>query len=354
MSKVPKSVMNKLLKQSKNYQKAEAKGGASFEDLPDGNYAAVIKAMDIKDSNNIAVVYRMEVLEGDLKGTTFSKWDNLETLENWEYAKGTLAAMDIEPPDDIEGFVAIIENEETIGLHVAVKAKSREYEGKTHTSYYINELLEGGASADDAWTAADIEDATQEELFDAISDGELEGVSLKKAKKLKLKKLQKLLIAELPDPEEDEEDEEDDEDSDDDDSDDDDDDDGEAEDDTEEDEEESGLPEELAALGKRDLGAAMKKLGMSMAGTKGMPMEEFQAQCVEFLNEVDENADDDDDDDDDEGDDPDFEEMTVKELRAFYKADDRFDKATEKKLRKIKDKDDLVEAIDDFIEDLDD
>jgi len=135
MAKV--SVASKLKALQKKWKAATPRTGGG---LPDGDYEGVIKTAVIKSCKDgeLQAVWEMEVTgpEG-FEGRKQSKFAYLGGENSFEWFKGDLLTLGIEPPDDIEDMPDAVG--QTEGLPVAFRIKSRQ----ENTNVYFIGLLEG-------------------------------------------------------------------------------------------------------------------------------------------------------------------------------------------------------------------
>ena len=145
------------------------RAGAS---VPDDNYACRIESAvveEAKSSGRLQIHYDLVVIDNeDFEGRKIQKYDGIDTEENLPYAQGTLEALELEIPDDIEDIGETLE--EAAGLVVDVTVATRD----EFTNIYFNELLEGYEEEEEE------EEEKEEKKSKAKSKGKGKG---KKAKK---------------------------------------------------------------------------------------------------------------------------------------------------------------------------
>ncbi len=118
------SVKSDLNKLKKTWKKAETREG--FPVVPDSVYDCRIDTATVgkaKGSKRLQIVYGLTIANGDQAGRKLGKYDGLETEENLEWAKGTLASLDADVPDDISELPDILESLQGTGVEVTVKTK---------------------------------------------------------------------------------------------------------------------------------------------------------------------------------------------------------------------------------------
>uniref|UniRef100_A0A6M3JHC8 Uncharacterized protein n=1 Tax=viral metagenome TaxID=1070528 RepID=A0A6M3JHC8_9ZZZZ len=186
------TIQQKLKALQKDWKNTEARTG--YEDLPNGDYEGVIKNAVLgltKDENNpkLKATYTLEVTEGDFKGRAQYKHQMVETVDNIAYAKGDLAAIDVDAPDDITDLGETFE-QEVVGLTILFSV----VHNKEFVNVYFRERLEGagkeskteeetedsGDQNDDTLTADDVrgyldeDDEGESILTEIIKDNDLD------------------------------------------------------------------------------------------------------------------------------------------------------------------------------------
>ncbi len=149
------SVKTDLAKMKKAWKKAETREG--FPTVPDGTYECRIDAATVAKSKGttkrLQVGFQLTIVSGDQANRKLNKYDGIETEENIEWLKGSLASLDVDVPDDISELPDVLASLEGTGCEVTVKTKDE----------FQNVYFNGPIELDDAEDEDDEEEEDEDE-----------------------------------------------------------------------------------------------------------------------------------------------------------------------------------------------
>lgn len=152
------SVVSKLKALQKAWKSATPRTGGG---LPDGDYEGVIKSATIKlcKDGELQCVWELEVTGPDgFEGRKQNKYAYLGGDSSFDWFKGDLLSLGIEPPEDIDDMPDAIG--QTEGLAVAFRVKSKQ----ENTNVYFIGLLEDGNTQQSEDKSDEPEKSNEKEL----------------------------------------------------------------------------------------------------------------------------------------------------------------------------------------------
>lgn len=119
------TIQDRLNGLQESWEGAEPREG--FSPIPDGDYSLRIDTATIeeaKESKRLQVKWAMTVVSpAEFGNRKLWKYDGLDTVENLEWLKGSLATLEVELPDDISELGEALESLAGSGVDVTVKTK---------------------------------------------------------------------------------------------------------------------------------------------------------------------------------------------------------------------------------------
>lgn len=144
------------------WKKAETREG--YSSIPDGIYVARIESAVLTlggKNKEPSIEYQLTVLSDEAAGKKTKKWANLATEDNMAWAKGDLAKLDLEIPEDAEDLPGVLE--ECKGLIVELTFKTKD----DYQNIHFNGLTE--------YEEGDEEEEVEEEEVEEEEGDEDEG-----------------------------------------------------------------------------------------------------------------------------------------------------------------------------------
>lgn len=151
-------VMSRMKKMKSAWKKAEVREG--YSNIPDGDYVAKIESATLglsPKSNEPRIEWKMVILNEDAAGKKLVKWSNMATEENFEWAKGDIARLELEIPDDPTELPDTLA--EAVGLIIEVNCKTKD----DFQNIYFNGVLEDYDEEAEEEEEGDEEEETEEE-----------------------------------------------------------------------------------------------------------------------------------------------------------------------------------------------
>lgn len=132
-----------------------------FGDIPDGGYTIRIDDATFgnsKASGRKQLSWVLGIVEGDYKGRKVFKHDGMETPEQLQWIRGSLARLGYEWPSTFAELAEVVSGLK--GSYATVTAKTKG--GSDIQNVYFNEAVDAGAIGTDSLEAAPAEDAAEE------------------------------------------------------------------------------------------------------------------------------------------------------------------------------------------------
>ncbi len=173
MAKRKTDMKSKLKSLQKDWKGAEPKRGS--QPLPDDNYIVrIVDAVveEAKSSQRLQIRWNMNVIDGEFSNKKLVKFDGLEDSDNLDWLQGSLEALELDIPDNLEDIGEVLEDAAGLAVDVTVRNKDE------YSNVYFNELAEGydDASADGGTDGGDdvlaqaVEDEAKESVFEDLED----------------------------------------------------------------------------------------------------------------------------------------------------------------------------------------
>lgn len=148
----------------------------SFATIPDNDYVADLKEMQVeesKKSGRLQVVSTYEIADGEFDGKTIKRFDGLDSEQSMGYFKGYCAVIGLELPDDMEllqesmdEFIA--NNKDLFDIRVVTNGQ--------YQNVYINGVSEFAKGGEEEEVVEEVEEVVEEveEVEEVVEEVEQE------------------------------------------------------------------------------------------------------------------------------------------------------------------------------------